>query len=204
VILLAIGDPRERYAAQRALAALRPSLETTAVASRPPLLVIVDEPARIASVRSSHGDALLLALLESRTDATLALDSGADGVVIRGAPAELRARVRALLRRASGYLDVATAVGPIEIDFRARRVALGGTELMLRPLEFALLVCLASEPGRVFTKRELIRACWGERERPTRSRALESQIVRLRRRLGRHAELLVTVWSVGYVLTQPR
>ena len=62
------------------------------------------------------------------------------------------------------------AVGPLEIDVRARRVALAGAPLVLRPREFALLSCLASEPGRVFTKRELVRLCWGGHEPPARSR----------------------------------
>jgi DNA-binding response OmpR family regulator len=165
--------------------------------------VIVDDPERIGQLRSTHPGALLLVLLPSRTDARRALERGADAVVARGVPAELRARVRALLRRQSASAGT-VAVGPLRIDPRARQVIAGGMPLTLRPREFALLACLASEPGRVFTKRELVRICWGEREPPARSRALETQIGRLRRRLGRHATLLVTVWSVGYVLTEPR
>ncbi|MGD0980476.1 MAG: winged helix-turn-helix domain-containing protein [Solirubrobacteraceae bacterium] len=203
MVLLAIEDPRRRYRAARALAALEPLLETTLVAATPEL-VIADEPARIAQLRQAHPAALLLMLLTERGDAAGALDAGADGVLERDAPAELRARVRALLRRLSSVAPGGVAVGPLQIDVRARRVALAGAPLPLRPREFALLACLASEPGRVFTKRELLRRCWSGHEPPARSRALETQIFRLRRRLGRHAALLVTVWSVGYVLTEPR
>jgi DNA-binding response OmpR family regulator len=185
------------------LAALRPQLVTTFVASRPEL-VIADRSERIVELREVHPSALLLVFLEERGDAVAALDSGADAVLARDAPAELRARVRALLRRRSPAPPGGVAVGPLEIDVRARQVALAGEPLTLRPREFALLACLASEPGRVFTKRELVRSCWGGREPSPRSRALETQIVRLRRHLGCHGALLVTVWSVGYMLTEPR
>jgi DNA-binding response OmpR family regulator len=201
--LLAIEDPRQRYRAERALAALSPQLETTLVASRPEL-VVADEPERIVQLRQEHPSALLLVYLQEGDDVARALDAGADSVLTRDAPAELRARARALLRRSSPKPPGGVAVGPLQIDIRARQVSLAGAPLALRPREFALLACLASEPGRVFTKRELVRLCWGGHEPLARSRALEAQIGRLRRGLGCYATLLVTVWSVGYVLTEPR
>jgi DNA-binding response OmpR family regulator len=203
VVLLAIADPRERYRAERALSVLRPSVSTTGV-SRGPALVISDQLDELEQLRPVYPDALLLAVIAASADASRALDAGADAVVVRGAPVELRARVRALLRREAGAWPDVTAIGALQIDLRTRHVAAGGVTLTLRPREYTLLACLASEPGRVFTKRELVRRCWGEREPPPHSRALETQIVRLRRRLGNHAALLVTVWSVGYVLTEPR
>jgi DNA-binding response OmpR family regulator len=202
-VLLAIEDPRRRYGAERALAGLRPLLETTLIASRPSL-VITDEQERIAPLRQAHPNALLLVLLAHRADAGGALDAGADAVLSRDAPAELRARARALLRRLSPAGPGTVAVGPIQIDFRARRATLAGAPLTLRPREFEVLACLACEPGRVFTKRQLVLLCWGGHQRSARSRALDAQIARLRRRLGRHSALLVTVWGVGYVLTEPR
>lgn len=182
---------------------LGPAVETSRVAPCP-ALVVADELERIPGLLSAYGAALVLVLLTSRSDAARALDAGADGVVAKNAPAELRARVRALLRRRSGGWPAAVAVGPLQIDLRGRCVAVGGARLALRAREFALLACLASEPGRVFTKRELILCCWAGNDPPARSRALEAQIVRLRRQLGRHAPMLVTVWGVGYVLTAPR
>jgi DNA-binding response OmpR family regulator len=59
---------------------------------------------------------------------------------------------------------------------------------------------LASEPGRVFTKAELLRSCWERGDDRARSRTLERHAARLRRRLGRHGPMLVTVWGVGYRL----
>jgi DNA-binding response OmpR family regulator len=203
VALLAIEDPGRRHRAERALASLQPLLETTLAASRPEL-VLADGSERIVQLRLVHPSALLLVFLQEGDDAGAAFDAGADAVLARDAPAELRARVRAMLRRRSPAPPGGLAVGPLEIDIRARQVALAGAPLALRPREFALLACLASEPGRVFTKQELVRRCWGERQPPARSRALDTQIVRLRRRLGAHARLLVTVWSVGYMLTEPR
>ena len=139
---------------------------------RRPALVVCDQPQRIGRLARAHPQALLLAVLGPADDVVQALEAGADGVVCAGADAELAARARALLRR-------------------ARR---------LSPAERALLACLASQPGRVFTKAELRTAIWGERPPPAAGRALEAQVARLRRALGPHGPTLVTVWSVGYRL----
>jgi DNA-binding response OmpR family regulator len=70
---------------------------------------------------------------------------------------------------------------------------------VLRRREYEVLAVLAEEPGRVFTKSELLRAIWGG-PAAGQTRALDVQVARLRRRLGAHAGLLVTVWGVGYRL----
>ena len=67
----------------------------------------------------------------------------------------------------------------------------------------ALLCCLAREPGRVVTKAELLRSCWDPGDAGAHSRTLERHAARLRRRLGRHGQMLVTVWGVGYRLDAP-
>jgi DNA-binding response OmpR family regulator len=89
------------------------------------------------------------------------------------------------------------------IDSLRRTVIAGGVPVELRPREFTLLACLASDPGRVFTKRELVATCW-EAPLPPASRALDTQIARIRSRLGSHGRLLVTVWGVGYRLGEDR
>jgi DNA-binding response OmpR family regulator len=170
------------------------------------VVVIADQRTPVAGLRRDQPTAALLVLLTSREDVARVLDSGADGVLDRGLrPAELRARVRALLRRAQGSVVAVPPVrrlGALRIDFRARRVALAGVPLALGPREYALLACLAGEPGRVFTKSELKRHCWCDRPPCASGRGLETQIVRLRRRLGDHGSMLVTVWSVGYRLLE--
>jgi DNA-binding response OmpR family regulator len=171
---------------------------------RTPRLVVADDSHSVAELRRRYPAALLLVLLAAPCDARRALDQGADAVTPLGAPAELRARVRALLRRAAGVAPATAVVGPLSIDFERHVVRADGAPLQLRPREFTLLACLASDPGRVFSKRELLAACWKRQQPPAHSRALEAQISRLRRRLGPHGRGLVTVWSVGYLLTPAR
>ena len=139
-------------------------------------VVVCDDPDRIAALARRHP--LVLAVLQPGDDVARALDDGAAAVVRAGANDELVARVRALLRRAQ-------------------------TPPALTAGERALLACLASEPGRVFTKAELRAAIWGEQPPPVGSRALEAQVARLRRSLGLDGPALVTVWGVGYRLERP-
>jgi len=163
--------------------------------------VITDEIDRIPHLRREHPLALALHVVETKAEAQSAFDAGADAVVSRGAPAELRARVRALLRRRYASPLLRVTIGPLRIDQEARLITLAGAPVGLTPREFDLLACLASDPGRVFTKQDLIRVCWAASEVDAHSRALATQIARLRRRLGSHGTMLVTVWSVGYVLS---
>jgi DNA-binding response OmpR family regulator len=90
-------------------------------------------------------------------------------------------------------------VGPIEVDTRARLATLAGQPLELTRREYELLAHLAAAPGRVFTKGELLTEVWGQPV-GTSSRRLDTMVARLRRRLGEHRALLVTVWGVGYRL----
>jgi DNA-binding response OmpR family regulator len=133
-----------------------------------------------------------------RSCAASALDAGADAVLLGALrPAELRARVRAIERRGAERISV----GPLTLYPRARCADLDGVELRLTRREFALICCLASAPGRAFSKAELIAGCWGTP--PPASRTLERHAARLRARLGRRAPMLVTVWGVGYRLDEP-
>jgi len=133
-----------------------------------------------------------------RSSVASVLDAGADAVLLGSLrPAELRARVRAIERRYAERLTV----GPLTLHPRAHRGDLDGAELRLPRREFALLCCLASAPGRAFSKAELIAGCWGTP--PPASRTLERHAARLRARLGRRAPMLVTVWGVGYRLDEP-
>ena len=163
------------------------------------LIVIAARVECVAELRLGCPGALVLAVLDRPGLAAAALDAGADAVVCAGAPLELWARVRALARRA----EMADRQGALTLDHRARTALVDGVAVELRPREFALLACLASAPGRVFTKGELVAACWPNRPPPD-SRALDAQIGRLRHKLGRGSASLLTVWSVGYRLDRAR
>jgi DNA-binding response OmpR family regulator len=132
-------------------------------------------------------------------------DKGADDVM--GKPfsyPELRARVKALLRRAERSVRHGRLrVGTLEIDPAARTVLLNGRRLVVSQKEFALLRTLAADPTRVFTKDELLRTLWGYRTSTSggSTRTLDSHACRLRQKLARDGDrYLVNVWGVGYRL----
>ena len=112
---------------------------------------------------------------------------------------ELLARIRAVLRRtAPPPLEILVA-GRVSIDRRTRRVSVDGVAVELAGKEYDLLVALASDPGRVFTKSDLLRDVWGFRS-PGRTRTLDSHASRLRRKLAAAGagQVVVNVWGVGY------
>ncbi len=145
---------------------------------------------------------ILLSPSSDAVDRVRALDRGADDALGRPfAYEELLARIRAVLRRtAPGNGDVLTA-GDLVVDRRTRRVSVRDEVVALSAKEFDLLARLASEPGRVFTKEELLRQVWGFRALG-RTRTLESHASRLRRKLNVSGEdrYIVNVWGVGYRL----
>ena len=92
-------------------------------------------------------------------------------------------------------------VGGLEIDTRARSVRLEGEPVALTQREYALLVHLAADPERVFTKDELLDAVWGHRSFAA-TRTLDSHACRLREKLARSGDRawVINVWGVGYAL----
>jgi DNA-binding response OmpR family regulator len=114
---------------------------------------------------------------------------------------ELLARMRAVLRRASGPTHRRLAVRDLEIDLAARVVRVGGEAVQLSAKEYDLLVALAEDPERVFRKEELLRDVWGFRSLG-RTRTLDSHASRLRRKLNHDGEsaYVLNVWGVGYRL----
>jgi DNA-binding response OmpR family regulator len=114
---------------------------------------------------------------------------------------ELLARIRAVLRRSAPARRERLDAGPIAVDQRTRVVAVDGRRVRLAGKEYELLVRLATEPTRVFTKEDLLRDVWGFRSLG-RTRTLDSHASRLRRKLvaaGAPA-CVINVWGVGYRL----
>jgi len=115
---------------------------------------------------------------------------------------ELVERIRAVLRRVRPHLPELLEAGPVRIDTRTRDVRVAGRRVQLSQKEYELLLRLAREPERVFTKAELLHEVWQYRS-PARTRTLDSHASRLRRKLreaGAGAVLVENVWGVGYRL----
>jgi DNA-binding response OmpR family regulator len=116
---------------------------------------------------------------------------------------ELVERIRAVLRRVRPYLPDMVAAGPLRIDTQTRDVRVQGRRVRLSQKEYELLLRLAREPERVFTKAELLNDVW-EYRATARTRTLDSHASRLRQKLravGTGGVVLVeNVWGVGYRL----
>jgi DNA-binding response OmpR family regulator len=111
-------------------------------------------------------------------------------------------RIRAVLRRVRPRLEDVIDVPPIRIDVRTRVVRVGGRRMQLAQKEYELLLCLAREPDRVFTKAELLLQIWGYRT-GSRTRTLDSHASRIRRKLreaGATSGFVENDWGVGYKL----
>lgn len=134
-------------------------------------------------------------------DRVRGLDCGADDYVVKPFHyQELRARIAAVLRRGAGRSEGPCRVGEIVVDAARRRVSVAGRDVKLSNKEFSLLRVLASDPHRVFSKRELLGQVWGYRT-PTKTRTLDSHASRLRRKLDPEAGCyVVNCWGYGYRL----
>jgi DNA-binding response OmpR family regulator len=115
---------------------------------------------------------------------------------------ELVERIRAVLRRVRPPDGGVVDAPPVSIDTQTREVRVAGRRVQLAQKEYQLLLRLAREPQRVFTKAELLHDVWGYRA-PGRTRTLDSHASRLRRKLracGAPVALVENVWGVGYRL----
>ena len=142
---------------------------------------------------------------EDVVDRVRALERGADDYL--GRPfsyEELLARIRAVLRRAAPREREVVEAGEIAIDRPTRCVRVRGRRLLFPAREYELLLKLAEEPTRVFTKEELLREVWGFRAMG-RTRTLDSHASRLRRKIAAVTDTpyVLNEWGVGYRLMLP-
>ena len=148
---------------------------------------------------------ILLTARGEENDRLIGLRHGADDYVVKPfSPAELVARVEAVMRRVSPPAEDEGAPpierGPLRVEPATRRVVLDGEDLSLTQREFDLLAYLAARPGRVFSRDQLMEAVW---EYPffTDTSTVTVHIRRLRAKLGDDSaepRFIETVWGVGY------
>lgn len=135
-------------------------------------------------------------------DLLRAFEAGADDYIPRPIRyLELRARLRAVLRRCHGTpKDAPLEIGPLTVDRAGYAASLHGKPLTLRPMEYELLLHLAGDPTRVFRRQELLRAVWGFRS-AGKTRTVDSHASRLRRKLSATGGTwVINVRGVGYRL----
>jgi two-component system alkaline phosphatase synthesis response regulator PhoP len=194
------------------------------------VIVVGDGGSAIASVRSAKPDLLVLDLglpgrdgldvareirrwsntpivmLTARgdeTDRVVGLELGADDYVVKPfSPKELVARIRAVLRRtraAERGAEILRAAD-VEVDTGKMRVSVGGRAVELTPTEFQLLSALVAEPGRVFTRGQLLDAVHGVAIE-SYERAIDAHVKNIRRKIEPEPgspHYLLTVHGVGY------
>jgi two-component system response regulator MtrA len=135
-------------------------------------------------------------------DVVKGLEAGADDYMVKPFrhPSELIARIRTRLRRTNADIAGLLTIGDLAIDVQAHQITRAGKQIALTRLEFDLLVALAKEPGRVFTRDALLSEVWGYRH-STDTRLVNVHVQRLRSKIEHDAErpeIVVTVRGVGY------
>ena len=143
---------------------------------------------------------ILVTARAEEPDRVRGLDAGADDYVVKPfSPRELRARVRALLRRAADARAERVEAGDLVIDRKSCRVLARGAEVALGPTEFRLLHFLASHPDRVYSRAQLLDNAWGH-DVFIEERTVDVQIRRVRKALAPHGVdgFIQTVRGFGY------
>jgi two-component system response regulator MprA len=168
--------------------------------------VAIPEPNGLEVCRRlrARGDRTPILMLTARDlvdDRVAGLDAGADDYLVKPfALAELRARLRALLRRNAPTAEVLSH-GDLVLDLAAARVTRGGREVLLTRTEYLLLELFLRNPGRVLSRSQIFQAVWGY-DFGLRSNNLWVYMGYLRTKLeaGGEARILHTIRGLGYVL----
>jgi len=155
--------------------------------------------------RDSGVPIIMLTARDDETDKVVGLELGADDYVTKPfSPRELTARVRAVLRRHAGDTEAELiSAGDLVLDVPRLRVQVAGRAVSLTGTEFQLLTALARQPGRVFTRSQLLDAIHGVAFE-SYERAIDAHVKNIRRKLEpepRSPRYLLTVYGVGYRLT---
>jgi len=178
--------------------------------NNPPDLVLLDvmlpgldgiEVCRLIRAESMVPIIMLSAKGDSH-DVVRGLEAGADDYMVKPFkhPSELVARIRTRLRRTNTEISGLLSIADLAIDVTAHQVQRAGRQIALTRLEFDLLVALAKEPGRVFSRDALLSEVWGYRH-STDTRLVNVHVQRLRAKIEHdpeRPEIVVTVRGVGY------
>ena len=153
-------------------------------------------------IRAESGTPIVMLTARGDTvDVVLGLESGADDYIVKPfKPKELVARIRARVRRFEVPTPEDLHIGDLVIDVTGHEVTRAGKPIGLTPLEFDLLVCLAQNPRKVFTREVLLEQVWGYRHAAD-TRLVNVHVQRLRAKIEVDPEnptIVLTVRGVGY------
>lgn len=155
-----------------------------------------------ANPKTTRIPIIMLTALCEEADIVTGLELGADDYVTKPfSPRVLLARVKAALRRIESNTatpsDDLIHIHGIEIDITRHKVAVEGNDITLTFTEFKVLQLMASQPGRVFTRYQIVDAVHGD-DYPVTDRSVDVQIVGLRKKLGDAGQFIETVRGIGY------
>ncbi|HET9344604.1 MAG TPA: response regulator transcription factor [Candidatus Limnocylindrales bacterium] len=162
--------------------------------------------------RDSTLPIVMLTARDDEVDKLLGLELGADDYLTKPfSPRELVARVRAVLRRVDASIAAPAAretirAGGVTLDVPRMRVDAGGRAVDLTPTEFQLLATLAAQPGRIFTRSQLLDAVHGVAFE-SYERAIDTHVKNIRRKLEpdpRSPRYVLTVYGIGYRFVDDR
>ncbi|MBL8100892.1 MAG: response regulator transcription factor [Anaerolineales bacterium] len=183
-----------------------------AVAKQHPALIVLDvmlpklngfEVCRTLRAGGDQTPIIMLTARDEDIDKILGLELGADDYLTKPFnPRELIARVKAILRRGDHKKRVdekSVHHGDLSIDPVTREARLASRTLDLRTQEFDLLLTLAEQPGRVFTREQLLQLAWGF-DYYGQTRTVDVHIAHLRKKLDGGSVKIETVTGVGYKL----
>jgi two-component system alkaline phosphatase synthesis response regulator PhoP len=146
---------------------------------------------------------IMLTARSDESDRIVGLELGADDYIVKPfSPKELVARIRAVLRRVDATLGGGEIVraGSVTIDIPKMRVSVDGDDVTLTSTEFEILLTLARQPGRIYTRAQLLDAVHGV-SFESYERSVDAHVKNLRRKIEpdpKHPSLVVTVYGVGY------
>ncbi len=159
-------------------------------------------------IRSSHVKSVPVIMLTARgeeVDRVLGLELGADDYITKPfSPREMVARVKALIRRSDSYSITQVEkleYGNLILDLREYKARVKKHELEMTPKELDLLILLAGNAGKLFTREELLKSVWGFDEPAGSTRTIDEHIKRIRSKIyhfDQDYSYIQTVWGIGY------